>query len=464
MLDRRRSRDTDALHHDWTHWRDHDHANAQKPFDEFLKAKMEGHKQAFTAWKEKQVAAAGKDRAAEVSAKRLTLSDFLNNAEAKAADLIPSPDYAWFSQLMGDTAKQSRWEAAAAEAGNWKAYCGDTTAPEWSREKIDGYNQHLSGKILIPTQLTGGMPRNLYEPGRGFSVSKFMVIELLVGLILVLVLGWLGRKVQPGGSPRGLAWNLLESFYLFIRDEIAKPALGGHDHDHDLVEHEEHFEGVDVHGTQHGLAVHERGHGPGHPPHHDHGHGKGHHGPDPVEQFTPLLCTLFFFILGMNLSGMIPWVGAPTGSWGVTFGLAMVTFATVVFAGMRQFGVAGFFLNQIPSMDMHPAMGAILKPAIFIIEIGGLLIKHAVLSVRLLANMVAGHLVLLAILGLAFGAQAALQYQTPEGVSGWWWVAAPISVLGCALLSLLELFVAFLQAYVFTLLSALFIGASIHKH
>jgi F-type H+-transporting ATPase subunit a len=116
-------------------------------------------------------------------------------------------------------------------------------------------------------------------------------------------------------------------------------------------------------------------------------------------------------------------------------------------------------------MDLPVYMAVVLKPVIFVIELGGLLIKHGVLSVRLLANMMAGHMVLLAIIGLAFGATAASQFVLPNGdVSPMWWVAAICSVVGCALLSLLELFVAFLQAYVFTLLSALFIGAAIHKH
>jgi F-type H+-transporting ATPase subunit a len=94
----------------------------------------------------------------------------------------------------------------------------------------------------------------------------------------------------------------------------------------------------------------------------------------------------------------------------------------------------------------------------------GLLIKHGVLGVRLLANMVAGHLVILGIMGLAFGAGAALTFSSPD-VPGWlWYVVATISIVASTLFNILELFVAFLQAYVFTFLSALFIGAGVHKH
>jgi F-type H+-transporting ATPase subunit a len=162
--------------------------------------------------------------------------------------------------------------------------------------------------------------------------------------------------------------------------------------------------------------------------------------------------------------GMVPWAGAPTAAFAVTGALAFVTFATVVVAGMMQFGVAGFFLNQIPGMDLPLPLAIFLKPMILAIELLGLMIKHGVLAVRLLANMVAGHLVLLGVMGLAFGAEAALVYSAPDAASWKWYLTATIAVLGSAAFSCLELFVAFLQAYIFTFLSALFIGASIHKH
>ena len=141
----------------------------------------------------------------------------------------------------------------------------------------------------------------------------------------------------------------------------------------------------------------------------------------------------------------------------LTFALAFVTFGTVVVCGMQKFGVGGFFLNQIPSMDLPLVLAIFLKPMILAIELLGLCIKHLVLSIRLLANMVAGHIVLLAIMLMAFSLEgAASDY--------WAFPLAPISLLGAVLISCLELFVAFLQAYIFTFLSALFIGAAIHHH
>jgi F-type H+-transporting ATPase subunit a len=157
-------------------------------------------------------------------------------------------------------------------------------------------------------------------------------------------------------------------------------------------------------------------------------------------------------------------MGAPTAAWGVTLALAGITFGTVVFLGVMRFGVFGFFLNQIPGMALPVYMAVVIKPLILAIELLGLCIKHLVLSIRLLANMVAGHLVILGIMGLAFGAEAALHFTSPETPAWQWYLTAVIAVVGSAAFNLLELFVAFLQAYIFTFLSALFVGAAMHKH
>jgi F-type H+-transporting ATPase subunit a len=166
--------------------------------------------------------------------------------------------------------------------------------------------------------------------------------------------------------------------------------------------------------------------------------------------------TLFFFVLACNLMGMVPWLGAPTGSWGTTMALAAVTFVAVIVAGMFRFGPLGFVLNQIPHMDLPLVLAVVIKPMILLLELFGLCIKHLVLSIRLLANMVAGHIVLLGIMGLAFSAVGA--------ASQYWGLSAVVSLIAATLFSCLELLVAFLQAYIFAFLSALFIGAAIHHH
>ena len=174
------------------------------------------------------------------------------------------------------------------------------------------------------------------------------------------------------------------------------------------------------------------------------------------DRYVPLLWTIFLFVLGLNLAGMVPWMGAPTSAFAVTLGLAMVTFVTGIVMGSKKFGGVGFWKNQVPSMDLPVYMAVVLKPAIWVIEVASMLIRHGVLGIRLLANMVAGHVVLLGIMTVAFSVEGA--------VSPTWWIAAPISLISATLFSCLELFVAFLQAYIFTFLSALFIGAAVHHH
>jgi len=152
---------------------------------------------------------------------------------------------------------------------------------------------------------------------------------------------------------------------------------------------------------------------------------------------------------------MLPWMGAPTGAFGVTLTLAFVTLAVGFIAGAKKFGVVGYWTNMVPHMDLPWYMSPI-KAAILVLEIIGLFIKHGVLGIRLLANMMAGHLVLLGILGLISTAAASSLYV--------WGPITGITVIGSALFSVMELFVAFLQAYIFMFLSALFISAAIHSH
>jgi F-type H+-transporting ATPase subunit a len=349
-------------------WR-HDHKNYAKPFDRFLEQAPS------QAWFQRQLA----------------LGDFAKKQRGESDD-------AFAARLDKAEAYQKAWAGVKEEADNVEQYKLET--PAWPAEKIAEYNRQLDGKIIIPQPF--GKLRNNYEPESGFCISKFMILQLVVAGLLILIFTRIASKVKDGRPIRGRLGNMFEAFLLYIRDNVARPAIGHHD----------------------------------------------------ADRFVPLLWTIFMFVLGCNLLGMIPWLGAPTGSFSVTLGLAFVTFATVVTAGSKRFGVVGFWKNQVPHMDLPFPLGYIIKPMLFAIEVLGLMIKHLVLGIRLLANMVAGHLVLLAIMGLAVAAAA----------SPMWGLTATISVVGSALFSLLELFVAFLQAYVFTFLSALFIGASVHHH
>jgi len=461
----------DTALHDWHEWREHDHANDSKPFDEFLDAKKLEAKAKFDAWKAKQVAEA-KTVEDKIDAGKLDYLKFKQSGEHHPGDYD-----LYIEKSLGEKSFADKWTLAERhKVANASEYIKDTHEAEWSDAKLKGYGNNLAGKVLIPQPF--GKLRNLHEAESGITISKYMLVEVAVALIIAILFSWLARRVISGGAPKGRLWNFLEVFVVFIRTQIAEPAIGSGHHDHE-DEHDatgEHGPKRDAHGhvisdtasAGHGHDGHDR-----EAPAYDHYKQdmsaeakKGHHvHVSPAAKFTPLLCSIFFFILGCNLAGMLPWIGSPTAVFGVTLAMALVTLSTVFVSGMIQFGVFGFFANQVPTMDMPWYMAVVMKPMIFLIEFGGLLIKHGVLAVRLLANMLAGHLVLLAIMGLAFGATAASQFIQPDGsVSPMWWVTATISVVGCAILSVLELFVAFLQAFVFTMLSALFIGAAVHKH
>jgi F-type H+-transporting ATPase subunit a len=374
-------------------------------------------------------------------------------------------DRDWYQQRSESRLFQQQWRDAIVKSSGTEsldAFRRDGS-PEWSwtTQKLAAYNQHLSGKVLIPQPF--GRLRNLHEKEWGLAISRFMLIEVALALVLWAVFSWLGRRVTGEIRPQGKLWNLLEVFVVFVRDEIARPVIG-HEPAHAAAAHPSHPAPAEVASHEHAghgktlgephVAGDEAGNGEtlegGHEPAH-------HHDPRyDADRFVPLLLTIFFFVLACNLAGMLPWVGAPTGEWGTTSALALVTFLTGIAFGIRRFGVFGYLANQIPGMDLPLIMAVVLKPMIFAIEILGLCIKHSILSIRLLANMVAGHIVLLSILGLAFSVQMAS--------SEYWSLAFVISLVGSVLLSCLELFVAFLQAYIFTFLSAMFIGAAIHSH
>jgi F-type H+-transporting ATPase subunit a len=243
--------------------------------------------------------------------------------------------------------------------------------------------------------------KTLHFEAFDLKLTKFMVLEAVAALIVAMVFIVVANKVAKGGGPRGRFLNMFEAMLVFIRDQVARPAIGHHD----------------------------------------------------ADRFLPFLWTMFFFILTCNLLGMVPWAGSATGALGTTLALAMLTFGAVVMAGSAKLGVVGFWKAQVPHMDLPGPMGLVMKPGIFGLEVIGLIIRHGVLAVRLLANMFAGHLVLAVILAFIGIVEGAI-----------WWGVMPASILGAVALSLLELFVAFLQAYVFTYLSALFIGMAVHPH
>jgi len=189
--------------------------------------------------------------------------------------------------------------------------------------------------------------------------------------------------------PTGIT-NFLELFILFIRDEIAVNALGKED----------------------------------------------------GRKMTPLFCTFFFFILVLNLMGLIPVFVTATANVNVTAGLALITLSFMIFGAIYKNGINGFFKAVTPSGVPIPILFLVVP-----LELLGLFIKAFALTIRLFANMLAGHIVIISLLGLVilFGIFSTV-------------LAVPMALF----ISLLEIFIAFLQAYIFTLLSAMFIGQMYH--
>lgn len=217
------------------------------------------------------------------------------------------------------------------------------------------------------------------------SVHTLMIL-ICAGLLFLLFVVLYRRK---DAVPTGLT-NALESMVVFVRDEIAVANLGEED----------------------------------------------------GRKFAPFFCSLFFFVLGLNLLGTIPLFATATSNVGVTGAMAMVTLAGMIVMGVIRNGPIGYLKSFAPHGVPLPIL-FLLYP----LEIFGVFIKAFALMLRLFANMLAGHLVIFSMLGmvLLFGAA----------------VAVP-AILMATCIYLLEIFVAFLQAYIFVLLSAMFIGASMH--
>jgi F-type H+-transporting ATPase subunit a len=223
------------------------------------------------------------------------------------------------------------------------------------------------------------------------SITKHVVNMWIAAGVLLLVFAFATRKRAV--VPKGL-YNLLETFVLFIRDEIAVKNIGEHE---------------------------------------------GH-------RYVSYLCSAFFFILFMNLIGLlpIPGISTATGNVYTTVVLALFTFAVTQIAGMRAQGVVGYWAHMVPA-----GVPKWLYPIMLPVEILGLFTKPFALTVRLFANMVAGHIVIYFLLALTLLLSV---------------YVAPVSVAFALGIYLLELFVALVQAYVFTMLSALFIGMTQHAH
>jgi len=234
-----------------------------------------------------------------------------------------------------------------------------------------------------------------------FGLSKFIVLEIMAAILVLAIFVPLCRRMKNGDLPKGMWDNWFEGHLTFIRDKIVKPNIGEHD----------------------------------------------------MYKYLPFFWTLFLFILFCNLLGMIPYMGSPTASLAVTGVLAVIAFFAIHGSAIYHQGFGHYIKHHFPHIDAPFGLGVPIGLLIFGIEIMGHFIKAFVLAVRLFANMFAGHLVLAFIMSFIVMAKA---------LSVGFWPISFMSIAMIVALSLLELFVAFLQAYVFTYLTALFMGSALH--
>ncbi|HEY4100954.1 MAG TPA: F0F1 ATP synthase subunit A [Gemmatimonadales bacterium] len=179
-------------------------------------------------------------------------------------------------------------------------------------------------------------------------------------------------------------------------------------------------------------------------------------GHEAADFYAPLILTLFFFIWVANLIGLVPWSNTPSGNLAFTGALALIAFVVIEIGGMVKLGFKGYMGTIFPPIEGLPPAGNIAM-SIFMapIEFMSKLVKPFALTVRLFGNMTAGHFVILAMFGIVFmfGHFGLASY----GIGG----VTALVVLG---VMILELVVATIQAYVFAVLTAVFIGLMQHEH
>lgn len=227
----------------------------------------------------------------------------------------------------------------------------------------------------------------------------FLVLAAIVVAVIMLVAARSAKRSQEEGAhrgPRGIT-NAVEAFVLFLRDEVALPNIGSGG-----------------------------------------------------ERYVPFVVTLFFFILMANLLGLVPWGATATGNISVTAALAFLAFVMTEVVGMRELGLKGYLgtIFYAPK-DLNPVMRFVMLVIMTPVELMGKFTKPFALAIRLFANMNAGHLIILALIGLIMLATNTFS-------------AAAVSAVGPLVMAVgimvLELFVSFLQAYIFSTLTSVFIG------
>ena len=238
-----------------------------------------------------------------------------------------------------------------------------------------------------------------------FTIWNINTVQWIAGGLLLVIMLLTARAARRNGTgaPKGAWYGIGESIILFVRDEMVYAVMG----------------------KQNGRPL------------------------------VPFFLTLFFFILFLNLFGLVPdvfhWgtMGTATANLAVTGGLALSSLIVIHLMGIAHHGPVKHWKNFIPHVPLA------LVPLMAVVEFAGIVVKPAALTIRLFANLTAGHLVVLGLFGLAYFTSAAM-----GGALGNAMGALPL-VMAIAIYGL-ELFVAFVQAYIFTYLTIVFVGASVH--
>jgi len=221
-----------------------------------------------------------------------------------------------------------------------------------------------------------------------FSITKSVLMIIVTGILMFFAFVGMAKSFKKGPVVTG-AGRFLEPIILYIRDEIAIPNIGINKY----------------------------------------------------KKYMPYLLTVFFFVWFLNLFGLTPLGVNVTGNIAVTFALALITFIITQFSGNKNYWKHVFWMPGVPV-----PMKIILAP----IELLGVIIKPFALMIRLYANIMAGHIVLMSLIGLIFVFQN--------------WIGSSLSFVLSFAISLIELLVALLQAYIFTMLSALYFGFAVEEH
>lgn len=294
-----------------------------------------------------------------------------------------------------------RSTSAAVASGEYITSAGDQgTEPEAHVADDDhGEAAPVEANGAHADPLEAGILRARGEIIADLSFTRHTMFMMLAALLLLAIFLPIGAKYRQStgrtSAPRGRFQNAMEALVIYVREEIAKPTMG-----------------------------------------------------DKYAKYMPYLLTAFFFILFGNLLGLFPYGAAMTSNIAVTAVLAGFTFVVTQLAGTKDYW--GHIFNP-------PGVPLLVKPIMIPIEIMGIFTKPFALAIRLFANMTAGHLVILSLLGLIFAFNNIFGSAVGWGTS---LAAVPMTLF----VYFLELLIAFIQAYVFTILSALFIGMASAEH